>query len=70
MEDRGAAFEPEFVNATDAARLLSVSRWTLYAMAAKGALPSYSLPGSRALRFRLTDVRAVLQPRGHSTNHE
>lgn len=58
-----ALVEAEFVPAMDAAKLLSCSRWSLYALAAKGHLPAFTFPGTRSLRFRLADVRAVLQPR-------
>lgn len=61
-----AMVEAEFLDASEAARLLSLSRWTVYSMAAKGDLPSYRLPRSRALRFRLADLRALFQRRDPS----
>jgi hypothetical protein len=55
--------EPEFTDAAGAARMLSCSVWTVYAIAKQGGLAAYSFPGSRALRFKISDVRTVLQPR-------
>lgn len=61
MPDEGS--EPIFVDASTAARMLSISRWTLYQLASRGDIASYALPHSRALRFKVDDVRQVLKRR-------
>lgn len=55
-----APIEAEFVDAIRAGTIIGVSRWTIYDLAKRGKLPSYTLPGSQTLRFKIEDVRALL----------
>lgn len=52
----------EFTNQTGAAEYLGVTDRTIRNMIADGRLPGYKLGGSRAIRIRIADLEAVLQP--------
>lgn len=57
--------EPEFLRASEAAKLCSLSAWTLYDLKRRGVLRAYSVAGSSALRFKREDILALMTPTEH-----
>lgn len=53
-----APIEPLAVNISDAARLLNVSRPTIYALIEQGKLRRYAI--GRAVRVPVSDLRALI----------
>ena len=56
--------EADLLTARQAAERLGVKLDTLYAYVSRGRLASVGLPGSRARRYRVTDVDVLLAARG------
>lgn len=54
------AQEPVLMTAVEVAELLRVDPATIRRWASEGQLPAIRLPGKRALRFRRSDVDALL----------
>lgn len=55
--------EQEYLTLTEAARLLGVSRWTLYRRISEGALTVYESPSNRRIRLvKRADVERMLKP--------
>ena len=53
----------EYLTLTEAARLLGVSRWTLYRRIDEGALTVYQSPSNRRVRLvKRADVEALRTP--------
>lgn len=55
--------EPEFLTLQQAARLLGISRQTMYRRTQEGAITVYESPANRRVRLvRRADVEALLTP--------
>jgi excisionase family DNA binding protein len=53
----------EFVTLTEAAKMLGISRWTLYRRVAEGALTVYQPPSHRREKFvKRADVERLATP--------
>lgn len=53
----------EYLTLTEAARLLGISRWSLYRRVDEGALPMYESPANRRVKLvKRADVEALLTP--------
>jgi hypothetical protein len=53
----------EWVSAKDAAAMLELkSPWLIYRLRYAGRLKGYSLPGVDSLRFKRSDIEALMQP--------
>lgn len=53
----------EFVTAREAAEILGLTAFSIYAMAKSGRLPAYTFRHTRSLRFKRADVVATLTRR-------
>ena len=60
-DEHAKSIETEYVTAREAAKILSVSPWQIYHLRTLG-LRAYSPPGTKTLRFRVSDLRALMQP--------
>ena len=61
MSDKERAPADEILTAKEAGKLLKVSHRTVRRMAREGRITSYRLPGSRALRFRRSDLEQAVK---------
>ena len=55
-----ASVEPRLINASDVARMLSISKTTLWRLPASGRLPRPLRIGG-SVRWRITDIRAWIE---------
>ena len=56
----------EFIHAKTVARMCAVTLWSVFDWHRNRHLVGYNLPGSRAVRFKISDVRAMME-RGRTT---
>lgn len=61
---------PEFIRVSEAARLLSVSRWTIIRWLESGKLTPYRVDLYSHYRLRRTDVMAMMKPHKSLTTSE
>ncbi len=53
----------DYLTLTEAARLLRVSRWTLYRRVEEAGLSVYELPANRRVKLvRRSDIEALMRP--------
>jgi excisionase family DNA binding protein len=69
MTDR-VTTEDEYMTAREAADLLRLKPWSVYAKAASGELVAYCIGRTRSMRFLKADVIALLRRRAPSSNAE
>lgn len=62
--------DDEVLKADEAAAFLIITRRAVYDLAAQGEIPSYHLFGRRHLRFRKTDLQALLKPNCQQVGNE
>ena len=54
----------DFVSLTEAARIMGVSRWTIYRLIKSGRLPTYEYPANRNVTLvKRADLEALMTPR-------
>ncbi len=54
---------PEFLTAREAAEVLRIRPWSVYAKARSGELQAFTIGATRTMRFRRDDVLSLLRPK-------
>jgi excisionase family DNA binding protein len=56
-----SAVPKQWLNVSEAADLIGVTKHTIYAYVSQRRVPFYKIPGSQMLKFRVSDLNAWLE---------